>query len=393
MKWKTGLIVVAALLLLAIPVALTVGAAPENGITSPASGEAVKGEVSIEGTATDPNFWKYELHYGPDPNPDGMWLDLLAPQGYVDLAVVEGELGKWDTTMVEDGIYILKLRVVRNTGQYDDLLVEGVKVANAGDAVPPADEPADAEPADAEPAAAEPTAAATEEPEAAEEPAAPVETKELEVPFEDMWAGSPHADASAEAFRHWDEDDPAVVPASCAKCHSEGGFQDFLGADGSEARVVDSDHDINTVVSCVACHNDATATWDTVVFPSGAEITGLGSEARCMECHQGRASTVSVDEGIAEAGLEDMDTVSEDLGFTNIHYFAAAATMYGTLAKGGYQYEGKTYDGKFDHVDGFNTCIDCHNPHTLELKVDDCAACHTEQRLQGHPHAGFPGRL
>ena len=44
--------------------------------------------------------------------------------------------------------------------------------------------------------------------------------------------------------------------------------------------------------------------------------------------------------------MEDMDAVSEDLGFTNIHYFAAAATLYGTLAKGGYEYEGKTYDAK-----------------------------------------------
>ena len=29
------------------------------------------------------------------------------------------------------------------------------------------------------------------------------------VPFEEEWAASPHADASAEAFVHWDEDDPA----------------------------------------------------------------------------------------------------------------------------------------------------------------------------------------
>ncbi len=82
--------------------------------------------------------------------------------------------------------------------------------------------------------------------------------------------------------------------------------------------------------------------------------------------------------GIEEAGLEDMDTVSEDLGFTNIHYFAAAATKYGTVAKGGYQYEGKTYDAKFDHVEGYDTCVDCHSPHTLELKVEACAACHSE---------------
>lgn len=207
-------------------------------------------------------------------------------------------------------------------------------------------------------------------------------------PFENEWAASPHADAEAEAFRHWDEDDPAVVPVACAKCHSETGFVDFVGADGSAAGVVDAEAPIDTVVSCVACHNSATTTWDTVIFPSGAEIAGLGSEARCMECHQGRASTLSVDESIAEAGLSDDDTVSEDLGFTNIHYYAAAATMYGTLAQGGYQYEGQTYDAKFEHVEGFDTCISCHDSHTLELKVDACASCHSEGdprdiRMQG----------
>jgi hypothetical protein len=169
-----------------------------------------------------------------------------------------------------------------------------------------------------------------------------------------------------------------VVPANCAKCHSETGFVDFVGADGSAVGSVDADHDIGTVVSCVACHNEATLTWDMVVFPSGAEISGLGPEARCMECHQGRASKLSVDNAIAEAGLEDMDTTSEDLGFTNIHYYAAAPTMYGTLTMGGYEYEGKTYDAKNDHVEGFDTCTSCHDSHTLELKAEACADCHSE---------------
>ena len=47
-----------------------------------------------------------------------------------------------------------------------------------------------------------------------EVPAEPV----AEVPFAAMWVASGHADAGAEAFIHWDEDDPAVVPARCAKC-------------------------------------------------------------------------------------------------------------------------------------------------------------------------------
>ena len=62
----------------------------------------------------------------------------------------------------------------------------------------------------------------------------------VEVPFEDLWAASGHADAEAEAFVHWDEDDPAEVPARCAKCHSTPGYLDFLGLDGTEAGAVDN---------------------------------------------------------------------------------------------------------------------------------------------------------
>jgi hypothetical protein len=197
------------------------------------------------------------------------------------------------------------------------------------------------------------------------------------VPFESLWASSGHADASAEAFVHWDEDDPQVVPIACAKCHSTVGMLDYLGADGSEFGVVDNDQPIGTVVSCEACHNEVSVTLDSVIMPSGIEISGLGSEAICMQCHQGRHSTTSVNESLAAAGVED-DTISEDLGFLNIHYYAAAASKYGTAAKGGYEYEGNTYDANFAHVDNYDTCAECHNTHTLAVKVDECRACHAD---------------
>jgi hypothetical protein len=204
------------------------------------------------------------------------------------------------------------------------------------------------------------------------------EPEGVEVPFLDDWAGSGHNDAEAEAFVHWDEDDPAVVSSSCAKCHSTPGHLDFLGADGSEAGVVDEAPPVGTTIQCVACHNEVTLTKTSVVMPSGIELTGLGDEARCMECHQGRHSTISVTASITETGVTDDDEISEELGFSNIHYFAAAATKYGTLAKGGFEYEGKTYDGNFAHVEQFDTCIECHNPHTLELQLEGCAECHTD---------------
>lgn len=199
----------------------------------------------------------------------------------------------------------------------------------------------------------------------------------VEVPFEEQWAGSGHADASAEAFTHWDEDDPAIVPASCARCHTTTGYQDYIGADGTAANSTDADHDIGQVVECAACHNDVTLEMDTVLMPSGVELTDLGREARCMQCHQGRESTVSVNEFIEGVGVGE-DDVSEDLGFRNVHYYAAAATKYGTEAMGGYEYDGSSYDAFFTHVEGYETCEQCHDPHTLEIKVDECAACHTD---------------
>ena len=175
----------------------------------------------------------------------------------------------------------------------------------------------------------------------------------VEVPFLEEWTSSGHADAEAEAFRHWDEDDPKEVSVRCAKCHSSPGYQDFIGADGSEAGKVDKPAPVDTTVDCAACHNKVTLTMDSVVMPSGVEIIGLGREARCMQCHQGRASKVSIDTAIEKANPADVDTVSEDLGFINIHYFAAVAAKYGTVAKGGYEYEGKTYDANFAHVEPF----------------------------------------
>jgi len=35
----------------------------------------------------------------------------------------------------------------------------------------------------------------------------------------------------------------------------------------------------------------------------------------------------------------DEDAVASELGFTNIHYYAAAVSRFGTLVKGGYEYE------------------------------------------------------
>ncbi len=211
----------------------------------------------------------------------------------------------------------------------------------------------------------------------------PPEQEVKEVPFEEAWANSPHNDVEAEAFNHWNSEDPKEVPVVCATCHTTQGYQDFLGVDGSTVSKVDASVPAPAgTITCSACHNSATATLTNVTFPSGETIQGLGPEARCMICHQGLASKVQVDKAIEKFKVtNDADKIPDPiensrLGFINVHYFAAASTLYGTAVHGGYEYDGKKYDFKNDHVQGYRTCVDCHDSHTLEVKIDQCSTCH-----------------
>lgn len=192
-----------------------------------------------------------------------------------------------------------------------------------------------------------------------------------------LWRTSGHAHSEAEAFVHWDED--GEISTRCAKCHSTEGITEFLTT-GSVSTPVPVGPGIENNISCDACHTNPelgiVRNHTEVTFPSGALVEGLGPEAMCMECHQGRESGKSVEEDIADAGVDD-DTVSSDLGFINIHYYAAAASQFGKVVNPGYEYEGQSYDARFSHVTGYNACITCHNPHSLQVDLFRCNTCHT----------------
>ncbi len=103
-------------------------------IASPSENQMVRGVVPISGSALDPQFWKYEVHYAPEPNPREQWIGI---GGIHEAAVQDGLLETWDTTIVPDGAYTLRLRVVDRTGNYREVFVRGVQVAN----VAPTDTP------------------------------------------------------------------------------------------------------------------------------------------------------------------------------------------------------------------------------------------------------------
>lgn len=204
--------------------------------------------------------------------------------------------------------------------------------------------------------------------------ALPLEVREESVEvISEKWTESGHADREAEAFTHWDEDDPAEVPADCAKCHSAYGYLDYLGEDGTEALMVDAAANIGSVVTCNVCHNPSAHEKETAYFPSGAEITDLENTANCAECHQGTRAGTHV--AAATTDLPE-DAVNEELSFINVHYKIGGAVRYGSETTVGYEYPDQVYAGFFDHAEDYQYCTDCHDPHSLAIDADDCAACH-----------------
>lgn len=200
---------------------------------------------------------------------------------------------------------------------------------------------------------------------------AAAEGKDAVADLVEAWLASPHGDYHSHSFTYWNRD--GEVPVACATCHSEPGFIDFLGADGSRPGVVDGPAAINSPIGCAACHTAAAHSLDSVSFPSGVAVDGLGASAVCSVCHQGRQSNDAVaaaTEGRAE------DTVGADLTFINIHYGVAAAVMHGADVRGGYHYPGRSYAGRFEHVPSAGTCVDCHDPHTTTVATVTCMSCH-----------------
>jgi hypothetical protein len=197
--------------------------------------------------------------------------------------------------------------------------------------------------------------------------------------IEQQWLASAHADAKSSAFTHWNDQDPAQIPSGCAKCHSTGGYRSFLGVDGSAPGKVSQAMPLGSTIECEACHNEAASTKNTATMPSGVALFDLGQSANCMECHQGRAHSARLDEAI---GSREVDKVYIDLSLPNIHNNAAGPTQFGTEAKGGYEYEDRAYLGRYMHAPEFETCVACHNPHTLAVPVEKCQACHVEATSQ-----------
>ncbi len=92
--------------------------APEATITSVADGAAVGGFVNIVGTASAPDFERCVLSYRRIDQ--SIYKTILSSTTHVNA----GSLGKWDTTLLENDNYVLKLEVYDTFGSFAAVEVE-----------------------------------------------------------------------------------------------------------------------------------------------------------------------------------------------------------------------------------------------------------------------------
>jgi hypothetical protein len=183
--------------------------------------------------------------------------------------------------------------------------------------------------------------------------------------------GEGHFNRDGKAFHYWDKE--KEIPAVCSRCHGANGVPEYL----KEGKNTPAPH-VKNAFACTNCHADmlsyARHTVAKVTFPGGASIDSGENDANlCMTCHQGRESTASVNRALA--GI-DVDKPEPKLTFVHVHYFPAGATLYGSEAKVGYEYAGKSYAGRFAHVANVSTCTGCHEAHSGELLLTRCGGCH-----------------
>lgn len=99
-------------------------------IILPQSNTVVAGTVGIYGTALLAGFRRYELSIAVASSEDWRWLMTG------DAFISEGELYRFDTTRLPDGFYDLRLRSVRDDGNYEEDIVRDLEIRNANPPTP-----------------------------------------------------------------------------------------------------------------------------------------------------------------------------------------------------------------------------------------------------------------
>jgi hypothetical protein len=92
---------------------------PPVAITSPASGEVLRGEITIIGSTDVPNFASATLDFKYASDDGEGWFPLAA----LSQPALDSPLYLWNTASITDGDYILRLRVNLTDGTFEEVTI------------------------------------------------------------------------------------------------------------------------------------------------------------------------------------------------------------------------------------------------------------------------------
>jgi len=99
---------------------------PGAVINQPATGQALKGKITITGSAAAEGFLGYEVLFAYTSDITDTWFLIYES----NQPVIDGDLAQWDTTSITDGDYTLRI-VIRTTSSRQLIAdVPGLRVRN-----------------------------------------------------------------------------------------------------------------------------------------------------------------------------------------------------------------------------------------------------------------------
>lgn len=133
--WRALMGIVLSLLIFVVLPTLTSAQTGERlaRIITPVREQTLRGNVTIQGTASSPFFSRYVLAYAQEPDLVS-WVEI----GGAIQPVQGGMLGVWNTRPLPDGQYALRLQVFDSDGSVTESIVRDLKLANASAAPEPA---------------------------------------------------------------------------------------------------------------------------------------------------------------------------------------------------------------------------------------------------------------
>ncbi|KXK12784.1 MAG: putative penicillin-binding protein [Chloroflexi bacterium OLB14] len=96
------------------------------GITSPQTGETLRGQIQILGSIDYPTFASAELSFAFASDLADNWFSIQT----FSQPITNPVLAVWDTTSITDGDYKLRLRITLQDGTLMDSIVTDLKIRN-----------------------------------------------------------------------------------------------------------------------------------------------------------------------------------------------------------------------------------------------------------------------